>query len=95
MASCSTLPLCFSGRLPCNYVVLVDKTIDKKLSATEKSIINLIPTTPSITQKEMAKHLNLSEIGIRYHIKKLKEKMLLKRTGGKKLGHWEIITRGH
>jgi len=73
----------------------IDKTIDKDLSATEKSIINLISTTPTITQKEMAKRLNLSEIGIRYHIKKLKEKMLLKRTGGKKLGYWEIITRDH
>jgi len=69
----------------------IDKTIDKDLSITEKAIIKLIATNPSITQKEMAKHLKLTEIGIRYNTGKLKSKGILQRTGGKKAGRWEIV----
>jgi predicted HTH transcriptional regulator len=39
----------------------------------------------------MAAKLNLSEIGIRYHTDKLKAKGILKRIGGRKTGHWEIL----
>jgi len=69
----------------------IDKTIDKDLSITEKAVIKLIATNPSITQKEMAKHLKLTEIGIRYNTGKLKSKGILQRTGGKKAGRWEIV----
>lgn len=69
----------------------IDKTIDKELSATEKAIIRLIGANPSVTQKEMADQLNLSEVGIRYHIDKLKAKGILQRFGGKKTGRWEVI----
>jgi len=70
----------------------IDKTIDKNLSTTEKDILNLIADNPAITQKEMAKQLNLSEIGIRYNTDKLKVKGVLQRVGGKKAGCWEIIS---
>jgi len=70
----------------------IDKTIDKELSASEKAIIRLIGANPSVTQKEMADQLNLSEVGIRYHIDKLKAKGILQRLGGKKTGRWEVIS---
>ncbi len=69
----------------------IDKTIDKDLSITEKAVIKLIATNPSITQKEMAKQLKLTEIGIRYNTSKLKNKGILQRTGGKKAGRWAIV----
>ncbi|MBP7233069.1 MAG: winged helix-turn-helix transcriptional regulator [Syntrophaceae bacterium] len=69
----------------------IDKTIDKDLSITEKTVIKLIATNPSITQKEMAKQLKLTEIGIRYNTSKLKSKGILRRTGGKKAGRWEVV----
>lgn len=68
----------------------IDKTIYKKLSTIEKTIINLIASNPVTTQKEMAAKLDLSEIGIRYHTNRLKAKGLLERVGGKKSGRWEI-----
>jgi ATP-dependent DNA helicase RecG len=69
----------------------IDKTIDKDLSITEKAVIKLIATNPSITQKEMAKQLKLTEIGIRYNTSKLKSKGILRRSGGKKTGQWEVV----
>ena len=69
----------------------IGKTIDKNLSTTEKAILDLIAVNPAITQKKMAKQLNLSEIGIRYNTDKLKAKGVLQRVGGKKAGRWEII----
>ena len=68
----------------------IDKTIDKSLSVTEKAIIKLITANPSITQKEMARQLGLTEIGIRYNINKLKAKGMLQRIGGKKAGRWDV-----
>ena len=66
------------------------KTTEESLSANEESILALISENPSITQKEMASRLALSEDGIRYHTEKLKAKGLLSRIGGKKAGHWQI-----
>ena len=67
-----------------------DKTTDKKLSLSEKAILDLVVATPSVTQKEMAVRLNLTEDGIYYHIARLKAKGILRRVGGKKVGHWEV-----
>jgi predicted HTH transcriptional regulator len=39
----------------------------------------------------MAKQLKLTEIGIRYNTSKLKSKGILRRTGGKKAGRWEVV----
>ncbi len=66
------------------------KTKERSLSASEESILALISENPTITQKEMAAKLTLSEDGIRYHTEKLKVKGLLSRIGGKKAGRWQI-----
>lgn len=71
----------------------IDKTIDKKLSEAGKAILEALARNPSMTQKELAAHLNLSEIGVRYNTDKLKKNGLLKRAGGKKTGHWEVQSR--
>ena len=68
------------------------KTIDKDLSTIEKDIIRMIGANPLVTQKEMAKLLNLSEVGVRYHITKLKAKLIVQRVGGNKAGRWEVIS---
>ena len=68
-----------------------DKTTENGLTANEKAILSLITANPTVTQKEMAVALSLSEDGVRYHTKKLKTKGLLRRQGGKKVGHWEIV----
>ncbi|HIR44418.1 MAG TPA: winged helix-turn-helix transcriptional regulator, partial [Candidatus Ventrisoma faecale] len=44
----------------------------------------------SITQKQLADRLGLSYAGIRYVMKKLQERGLLKRIGSTKKGQWII-----
>jgi ATP-dependent DNA helicase RecG len=67
------------------------KTIHKELFATEKAVIDIIKQHPSITRKELAARLNLSEAGVRYNTDKLQTKGILRRVGGKKAGRWEVI----
>jgi len=69
----------------------IHKTIHKELFATEKAVIDIIKQHPTITRKELAARLNLSEAGVRYNTDKLQTKGILRRVGGKKAGRWEVI----
>jgi predicted HTH transcriptional regulator len=39
----------------------------------------------------LAKALGLTEDGINYQLRNLREKNLLIRIGGRKIGHWEVV----
>lgn len=68
------------------------KTTEKQmLSDIETRVERLILENPTITQKELAQQLGLTEDGIWYHIDRLKAKNRLRRIGGRKAGRWEIV----
>jgi ATP-dependent DNA helicase RecG len=67
------------------------KTIHKELTPTEEAVVEIIKKNPSITRKELAARLKLSEAGVRYNTDKLRSKGILRRVGGKKAGRWEVI----
>ncbi|MDL2330279.1 winged helix-turn-helix transcriptional regulator, partial [Desulfosarcina sp. OttesenSCG-928-A07] len=52
--------------------------------------LQIITETPDISQREIAAKMDLTEDGVRYHIRKLKEKGVLHRVGSTKSGVWEI-----
>ncbi|MBI4849899.1 MAG: winged helix-turn-helix domain-containing protein [Nitrospirae bacterium] len=54
-------------------------------------MIEIIRDNPTITRKELAVRLNMSEGGVRYNTAKLQSKGILRRGGGKKLGRWEVV----
>jgi ATP-dependent DNA helicase RecG len=58
---------------------------------TREKILDLISANPNITNQELADNLKLTVKGIEWQIKKLKEQGNLKRIGGAKGGHWEIL----
>ncbi|MFO8051428.1 MAG: winged helix-turn-helix transcriptional regulator [Thermoplasmatota archaeon] len=66
-------------------------TTDKSLSTTEKEILDLIASDPNISQRELADRIGITVDGIRYNMDKLKERGIIKRIGGKKTGHWEVL----
>ena len=66
----------------------VDKTVD---GSTNERILNLLATNPRATQEELARVLGLSVRGIEYAIGTLKKAKRIKKVGGKRFGHWEII----
>lgn len=45
---------------------------------------------PNITREELAKLLGIRPDGVKYHLDNLKEKRVIKRTGGRKEGHREV-----
>lgn len=61
-----------------------------KLSDTECKIIDLIKDNPLVTQKQLANMLSLSDSGIRYAMRGLKEKGLLQRSGSHRNGVWHL-----
>ena len=79
-------------------------TNDKKKNVTDKdeggqkgyltteTILLLIKDNPKITGKELAAKCHITEVGVAYHIKKLKQLGKIKRKGGTPNGgYWEIL----
>ncbi|MDO5775798.1 MAG: winged helix-turn-helix transcriptional regulator, partial [Eubacteriales bacterium] len=63
----------------------------KNQGETKEKIIELLRNNPYITQKEMRESLGLSQGGIEYQIRNLKQDSVIKRVGGDRGGHWEIL----
>ena len=84
-------------------VETVDKSVDttgkskkttgktKKTTGKAALLMEQVRRNPQITTPELAVLLGLTEDGVNYHLRKLQKDGLLKRTGGRKSGHWEII----
>ena len=71
----------------------VDKTVDKAPDpTTNERILSLLSTNPRATQEELARVLGLSIRGIEYAIGTLKKAKRIKKVGGKRYGHWEVIS---
>ena len=70
------------------------KTTQKGQDTTQKTtqkILEEIKKNPSISRDELAEKCGLTSDGIKYNIRKLREKGIIKRVGPDKGGHWEII----
>jgi len=61
------------------------------LNETQQNIIKLIKNQPSITQKELAKELNITRDGVKYNMNVLKELGIVLREGSTKKGNWKIL----
>ena len=72
-----------SGKLHENFM--------KGLNKTEKKIMDMVTASPYVTIPEMAKEIGLTERSIAANIKRLQEKGLLARRGGRKSGYWDVI----
>ena len=59
------------------------------LGTTEK-ILRLLTENPNLTNQELANQCGLTEDGIYYNIKKLKQKGLITRIGPDKGGYWQV-----
>lgn len=67
-----------------------EKTTGKTTGKTTEKILQLIKENPIITMDEIASACEITQDGAYYHIKKLRDKGILIRIGGRKDGHWEI-----
>jgi ATP-dependent DNA helicase RecG len=86
----------FIVKVPLNDGTLdgtLDDAAQKTVEKTVEKILDIIKKKPEITQDQIAEIVGISRRGIEWNLKKLKESGILKRVGGRKSGHWEIIER--
>ena len=55
--------------------------------------MELIKENPFISRKELSEKLTINSSAVQKHIQKLKSEGLIKRIGGDRGGHWEIIDK--
>ena len=67
------------------------KTTQETTQKTTQKIIALIRQKPEITRQELAAELGITDSGVKYHLKKMQDKGLIRRVGPDKGGHWELI----
>ena len=70
---------------------IIPETIQKTIQKTTQKILETIKENPTVTRKELASIIGVSENGIKFHITNLKKKGLLKRVGPDKGGYWKVI----
>lgn len=58
---------------------------------TQEKILALLHAQPSITRRELAERIGLSDDGIKYHLDKLRAADVIRHVGPTKTGHWEIL----
>jgi len=67
------------------------KTTGKKLKEKPLLILKHCDETPNITIPQLAQKLDITEDGINFHLRKLKDKGYLQRIGGRKQGYWQVL----
>ena len=72
------------------------KTTQKIISALspkQQEILNYLSKNPSASRKELSENISgISEDGVKYNLKGLQQKGVIKRIGPDKGGHWEVIS---
>ncbi len=66
------------------------KTREKTRENTREKIIAFVKEIPDISMKELADKIGISQKGIEWQMRKLKQEGILKRVGSDKTGHWEV-----
>ena len=65
--------------------------ISKTISKEAWEILKVISECRHISAEQIGRMLGLSASGVRYHIRALTSKSLIKRIGSSKTGHWEVV----
>lgn len=73
------------------YKAYTDKNAQNSNKNQYRQIISLISQNSKITQKEMAKILEVSREKIKYNIAILKDMNVIDREGSNKIGKWKIL----
>ena len=60
---------------------------------TTEKILSLILENPNITTDELARVCDMTPDGVYYHTKRLREKGVLIREGGRKEGRWVVVKK--
>lgn len=70
---------------------VADSAVMKRLSATEKTILEYLRVSPELSAKELAVRIHKTPRTIQRNINSLKEKELLQREGSDRNGKWIVL----
>ena len=74
--------------------ISIQKTIQKKLTTVQKTILEYLAAHPYATQQNMAHDITIVSLGgVKYNLQVLQKNGFLRRIGPDKGGHWEIIEK--
>ena len=65
--------------------------ISKTISKEAWEILKVLSECRHVSAEQIGRMLGLSASGVRYHIRALTSKSLIKRVGGSKTGYWEVV----
>ncbi len=77
-----------------NFCITFHKGSDRIGNSTEKTtekILRLLLENPNLTNQELAEKCGLTEDGVYYNIKILRQKGLIARVGSDRQGYWQVI----
>ena len=67
------------------------KDLGKEVPVRCRALYALLVENPDYTQAAIAEHLGLSTETVRLQMKILIDSGLVRRVGGRKMGHWEVV----
>ncbi|MCI9418230.1 MAG: winged helix-turn-helix transcriptional regulator [Eubacterium sp.] len=68
----------------------VSQAVKEYVQRTEEVFLNTLRKNPYISRKELSKLLMISEDGVKYQLKKLKNKGLIEHVGASRGGYWVV-----
>ena len=69
----------------------VDWSVDWSVDRTCDHVLSVLKTNPRATLDQVANVVGLSVRGVEQAIKRLKKAKRIRKVGGKRFGHWEVI----
>jgi ATP-dependent DNA helicase RecG len=72
----------------------VVKSVGKSVVKSAGKILKLLGEFPEITRERLAAEVGLSVRGIEKNLAQLKSAGQIRRVGGRKGGHWEVVKGG-
>lgn len=76
---------------PQSSVKSVDWSVDKSVDWTCDHVLSILKINPRATLDQVANVVGLSVRGVEQAIKRLKKAKRIRKVGGKRFGHWEVI----
>ena len=61
------------------------------LRLTSNRVVEAMRRNPSITREELVSELRVTLSGVNWQIAKLRKDKIIRRVGGRKFGHWEVL----
>ena len=77
-----------------NYPEKLPRKTTQKISSIQKRIVDFLRNNPQASRSEIATYISsITEDGVKYHLKVLQDKAVIKRIGPDKGGYWKVLSK--